>query len=82
MKNVPEQGTCYFSDLSIFDDFKRDLKSAFRNSDLHDVTVNQVFDDVIVVFEWFENTSDLEVSHAITKRVVQSFGGEYRPGEN
>lgn len=80
MKNVPEQGTCYFSDLSIFDDFKRDLRRAFQNSDLQDVTVNRVFDEVIVVFEWIEKISDLEVSHAITKRVVQSFGGEYQPG--
>jgi len=82
MKNVPDQGVCHFSDLSVFEEFKRELKSVFRNSDLRDVTVNRVFDEVIVVFEWAENTSDFEVSHAITKNVVQTFGGEYRPGAN
>ncbi|WP_041455956.1 hypothetical protein [Pantoea ananatis] len=82
MKNVPDQGTCYFSDLSIFDDFKKELISAFKNSDFRDVTVNKVSEEVIVVYEWAESTTDLEVSHTITKNVVQAFGGEYRPGIN
>jgi hypothetical protein len=82
MKNLPDQGKCHFSDMSNFDEFKRELKNAFRNSDLHDVTVNQVFDDVLVVFEWAESKSDLEASHTITKNLVQQFGGEYLPGNS
>lgn len=82
MNNVPDEGRCNFSDISSYEAFKRDLKTAFKNSDLHDVTVNGVYDDVIVVFEWANNTSDLEVSHAITKNVVQRHGGEYRPGDS
>lgn len=82
MENVPDQGTCYFSDLSVFEDFKRELTSAFKNSDFRDVTVNKVSEDVIVFFEFAESPTDLEVSHSITKNVVQAFGGEYHPGIN
>lgn len=82
MKDIAISGMCYFSDLSIFDKFKHDLRSAFKNSDLNDVTVDRVFDDVIVVFEWAKNNSDLEVSHAITESVVKNFGGEYKHGED
>lgn len=82
MNNVSYHGSCSFNDNSSFDDFKRDLKTAFRNSDLHDVTVNGSYDEVIVVFEWANNTSDLEVSHIITRNVVQRHGGEYRPSDS
>ena len=81
MNDVPYEGRCKFGDISNYEAFKRDLKTAFKNSDLHDVTVNGVYDDVIVVFEWADNTSALRASHAITKNVAERHGGEYRPGD-
>ena len=51
MENVPDQGTCYFSDLSVFEDSKRELTSAFKNSDFRGVTVNKMSEDVIVFLD-------------------------------
>lgn len=78
MKKIPTFGMCYFSQVYDFERFSQELKHAIKSLDIHNVRIDQYTDgSAIVIHEWAKSDDDLSLSHMVTKKIVERFGGEY-----
>lgn len=78
MKKMPDSGMCYFENPIDFKDFSRKLKFAILNLEILNVTINSYTDgSVIVIHDFAKTEDDFTLSHMVTKKIVEEFGGTY-----
>lgn len=74
---------CHFKAGHDFEKFSRQLKHAIKSLDLLDVTINAFSDgSVIVIHDCAKTKDDFTLSHMVTKKIVEEFGGTYTIQQN
>ncbi len=83
MTDIPYSGMCEFKTRYDFEKFSRELKHAIQSLDLLDVTITPFNDgSVIVIHEYAKTKEDFTLSHMVTKKIVEAFGGSYSIQQN
>lgn len=78
MKKMSASGMCYFVKKIDFEEFSRQLKFALLNLEIRDVTINPYNDgSVIVIHDFAKTDDDFTLSHRMTKKITEKFGGTY-----